>query len=115
LEILALRRQLGVLQRSAERPKLTAADRILWAWLSRLWADWRAALVIVRPDTVIAWHLKGFRLFWTWKIQRGQARRPTVPKDVRELIRQLSRENPLWGAPRIHVAVLIPPTGSVCR
>jgi len=64
IEVLALRHQIGILQRSAKkRPKLTAADRIFWAWLSRLWADWRAALVIVKPETVIAWHRKDFRLF----------------------------------------------------
>jgi hypothetical protein len=106
LEILALRHQLGVFQRSVKRPKLTAADRYLWACLSRVWADWRSALVIVKPETVIAWHRKGFRLFWTWKVRRGKPGRPTVPKDVRELIRRLSRQNPLWGAPRIHGELL---------
>jgi transposase InsO family protein len=63
-------------------------------------------LVIVKPETVIAWHRKGFRLFWTWKVRHGQPGRPAVPKDVRELIRKLSRENPLWGAPRIHGELL---------
>jgi putative transposase len=67
LEILALRHQLGVLQRSVTRPNLTTSDRMLWVWLCRVWPDWRSALVIVKPDTVIAWHRKGFRLFWTWK------------------------------------------------
>jgi len=67
LENLALRHQLGVLQRSArKRPRLTAGDRLLWVWLSRIWSDWRSVLVIVRPDTVIAWHRKSFRLFWSW-------------------------------------------------
>jgi putative transposase len=66
VEILALRHQIGVLRRSAKkRPKLTVADRLFWAWLSGAWADWRSALVIVRPETVMAWHRKGFRLFWT--------------------------------------------------
>src|ERR1700686_5034501 len=73
LEILALRHQLGVLQRSAKkRPNLTVPDRILWAWLCGVWRDWRSALVIVKPQTVIAWHRKGFRLFWTWKVRHGQ-------------------------------------------
>jgi transposase InsO family protein len=106
LENLALRHQLGVLHRSVKRPKLAPPDRLLWAWLSTVWNDWRSALVIVQPETVIAWHRKGFRLFWTWKIRRGQPGRPTVPKDVRELVRRLSRENPLWGAPRIHGELL---------
>jgi len=67
LENLALRHQLGVLQRSVKRPKLAPDDRLLWAWLCAVWSDWRSALVIVKPDTVIAWHRRGFRLFWTWK------------------------------------------------
>jgi transposase InsO family protein len=103
LENLALRHQIGVLQRSArKRPKLTAADRVLWAWLCGVWRDWRSALVIVKPETVTAWHRKGFRLFWTWKVRRGQPGRPAISKETRELIRKMSRESPLWGAPRIH-------------
>src|SRR6267142_3666430 len=101
LENLALRHQLGVLRRSVKRPKLTSADRLLWAWLCEAWSDWRSALVIVKPETVIGWHRKGFRLFWTWKVRRGQAGRPSVSPDVRELIRNMSRENPVWGAPRV--------------
>jgi hypothetical protein len=107
LENLALRHQIGILQRSVKkRPRLTAADRILWAWLCGVWSDWRSALVTVKPETVIAWHRKGFRLFWTWKIRHGQVGRPAVPKEVRDLIRKMSRENPLWGAPRIHGELL---------
>jgi putative transposase len=79
---------------------------MLWAWLSRVWSDWRSALVIVRPETVISWHRKGFRLFWTWRGRLGTAGRPTVSREIRHLIRRLSRENPLWGAPRIHGELL---------
>src|SRR5262247_2930964 len=68
--------------------------------------DWQSALVIVKPETVIAWHRKAFRLFWTWKSHHGRPGRPAVPHDVRELIRRMSRENPLWGAPRIHGELL---------
>ena len=74
---------------------------MLWAWLSRAWPGWRPALHIVRPETVVAWHRRGFRLFWTWKSRRRPGR-PGVPADVRALIRELSSANPLWGAPRIH-------------
>jgi putative transposase len=78
LENLALRHQIGVLQRSArKRPKLILLDRLLWAWLSRVWSDWRSALAIVQPATVLAWHRRGFGLFWAWKIRRGQPGRPT--------------------------------------
>jgi|SRR5271166_996947 len=107
LENLALRHQIGVLQRSArKRPRLTPMDRLLRVWLSRIWSDWRAALAIVKPETVVAWHRKSFRLFWTWKIRRGQPGRPTVPREGRELIRTMCRENPSWGAPRIHGELL---------
>jgi hypothetical protein len=102
IEVLALRHQLQVLERSRPRLlRLTRADRLLWAWFSRAWTEWRAALVIVKPDTVIAWHRQGFRLFWTWKSRR-RVGRPSVPREVRALIRTMSHANPLWGAPRIH-------------
>jgi len=106
LEILALRHQLGVLQRSVKRPKLTASDRLLWAWLSSAWPDWRSALIIVKPETVIGWHRKGFRLYWKWKSRHGRRGRPCVAAETIQLIRRLSRENPLWGAPRIHGELL---------
>jgi putative transposase len=78
LENLALRRQLAVLRRSApKRLQLTPADRIFWVWLRRVWSDWQSALLIVKPATVLAWHRKGFRLFWRWKIQRGKPGRPS--------------------------------------
>jgi putative transposase len=106
LEILALRHQLQVLQRSHRpRLRLANADRWLWAWLSAAWTDWRTALVIVKPATVVAWHHQGFRLFWTWRSRRHIGR-PPVSADVRSLIRTMSRENPLWGAPRIHGELL---------
>jgi putative transposase len=107
LENLALRHQIGVLKRSArKRPKLTPADRLFWMLLSRVWSDWRSALDIVKPATPIAWHRKGFRLFWTWKIRHGLPGRPGVAGEVRNLIRKMSRDNPLWGAPHIHGELL---------
>ena len=99
LENIALRHQIGVLKRSArKRPKLTTADRLFWICFSRVWCDWRSALDVVKPETVIAWHRKGFRLYWTWKIRHGQAGQPVVSGEVRDLIRRMSRENPLWGS-----------------
>jgi hypothetical protein len=95
IEVLALRHQLNVLQRSVKRPRLTAEDRFLWARLSRFWTGWRSALVIVKPETVIAWHRKGFRVVWTWKVRRGQPGRPPVSREIRKLIRQMSRESAL--------------------
>ena len=103
LENLALRHQIGVLQRcAAKRPKLTPGDRLFWICLSRLWRDWRSALAIVKPETVVAWHRAAIRLFWTWKVRHGQPGRPVVLREVRDLIRKMCRENPTWGAPRIH-------------
>ena len=106
-EILALRHQLLVLQRSSRghRLRLRWADRVLWVWLSRLWNDWRSALLLVKPETVIAWHRKGFRLYWRWKSRRDDGR-PSIPPEVRKLIRQMSLANPRWGAPRIHGELL---------
>ena len=86
-ENLALRHQLAILQRSVERPKLTISDRLFWAWLCGVWTDWRSCLAIVKPDTVIRWHRKAFRLFWTWMVRCGRTGRPAVPAEVRALIR----------------------------
>jgi putative transposase len=99
-EILALRHQLGVLQRSVKRPRLRRRDRILWVWLSRLWSDWRSSLLIVKPGTVIRWDREGFRLYWRWK-SRKKPGRPKTDEEIRQLIRRMARENPTWGAPRI--------------
>jgi putative transposase len=106
LEILALRHQLAVLQRQKKRATLRASDRLLWVVLSRLWKQWRAVLLIVKPETVLAWHRKGFRLYWRWKSRAGKCGRPRISREARELIRQMSKANPLWGAPRIHGELL---------
>ena len=89
--ILALRHQLIVLQRLSRdrRLQLQGADRAFWVWLSRFWSDWRSALLIVKPETVIAWHRKGFRLYWTWK-SRSLKGRPCVSNQVRDLIRRVA-------------------------
>jgi transposase InsO family protein len=107
VEILALRHQIVVLQRSNKnRLRLHASDRILWVVLSRFWAQWRECLLLVKPDTVIAWHRKGFRLYWKWKSHRGKLGRLGTPTEVRELIRNMSASNVLWGAPRLHGELL---------
>jgi hypothetical protein len=71
---------------------LNPADRVLWAWLCSVWKGWQSGVFIIKAATVVGWHRKGFGLFWNWKI--------------RELIRTMSRENPLWGAPHIHGELL---------
>ena len=105
-EILALRQQVAVLKRKRPRPSLRKADRVFWVILSCLWPGWRHALAIVRPETVIGWHRKGFRLFWTWKSRRRKPGRPPVSREIRHLVRRMSRENTRWGAPRIHGELL---------
>ena len=107
IEILALRHQLAVLQRRTnKRARVSTADRLLWVILSRLWEQWRLALVIVKPATVIAWQRKGFRLYWRWKSRAEKSGRPCISREIRELVRQMSIANPLWGAPRIHGELL---------
>ena len=106
-EILALRHQLLIFERSSRghNLRLRWTDRALWVWLSRLWGDWRSVLLMVKPETVIAWHRRGFRLYWGWK-SRHRHGRPAVSLEVRNLIRQMSLANPRWGAPRIHGELL---------
>ena len=106
LENLALRQQLAVLNRSIKRPQLTASDRTFWMVLSRIWRHWSETLLIVQPATVVRWHRRGFRWYWAWKSRRPRPGRPFIDPAVRDLIRNMSRANPLWGAPRIHGELL---------
>jgi len=80
--------------------------RVFWIWLSRTWSGWREALIIVKPATVVGWHRKGFKLYWTKLSQHRVGGRPVVSLQVRILIRQMATTNPLWGAPRIHGELL---------
>jgi transposase InsO family protein len=105
LENLALRQQLAVWKVRRPRPRLTAMDRIFWVILSRLWKSWRSSLRVVRPETVVGWHRQGFRRYWAWKSRRRRGR-PRIAMELRDLIRRMSRANPLWGAPRIHGELL---------
>src|SRR5882724_7970435 len=105
-EIVLLRHQLTVLrQRFPSKPRLTAADRLIFVWLYRLFPAMLNAVTIVQPETVIRWHRTGFRLYWRWK-SRSRGGRPKVPGEIRRLIREMSLANRLWGAPRIHGELL---------
>ena len=101
LEIVALRHQVAIYQQSVSRPRLHAADRLFWSWLSRLWPNWQQALEFVQPRTVIAWQKKRFRDYWYRLSQSGRPDRPTISQEVRELIQDMWRANPTWGSPRI--------------
>ena len=94
LENLALRQQLAVFKRKCPRPRLRGTDRFFWVWLSRSWKDWHRVLIIVRPETVVAWHRKGFRLFWSW-ISRRKSGRPEASPEVRALILKMAAANPV--------------------
>ena len=101
LEILALRHQLTACKQSTKRPRLRPADRIFWAWLSRVWSRWEHVLVFVQPATVVRWQQRKFREHWTRLSRRGTPGRPPVSKEVRRLIRQMSAVNSTWVSPRI--------------
>ena len=96
LEVIALRHQLAVLHRQRSgRPQLFALARLLWIWLYRVWPRCLSIMVLVKPATVVQWHRQGFRLYWRWRSRSG---RPSVGREVRDLIRQMNSANPLWGA-----------------
>jgi hypothetical protein len=106
-ENLFLRHQLNIALRCAQRrPQLRTSDRVLLFWMTKLWPSLLGAVQVVQPDTILRWHRAGFKLFWRWK-SRHRAGRPRIDRGLRDLIRRMNRENPLWGASRIHGELLI--------
>jgi hypothetical protein len=104
LENLALRQQVGVLMRTKCRLRFEPEDHLVWVALRRSWRHWRDALILVKPETVVAWHRKAFRRHWTSLSRRpGRSR---VDAEIRELLVRMASENPTWGAPRIHGELL---------
>ncbi len=96
-ENLVLRRQLALFKEREAKPRhIDAATRLSLAWLSRL-CDWRSCVIVVRPETVVRWHRAGWRLFWRYKSRPGG---PPIPLELRQLIRRMASENPLWVVPR---------------
>jgi len=103
-ENLFLRRQLALFKERHVQPRrVDAATRISLAVLARFF-DWRSALFVMQPKTMIRWHRAGWRLFWRWKCRPG---RPRIPIELRELIRRMARENPVWGEERIASELLV--------
>src|SRR5882762_7469208 len=106
LENAALRQQLAVFKREIKRPRLHRRDRLFWIGLRTIWKDWKSALVIVRPETVISWQRHRFKRYW-WRLSQPKGSgRPRVNSEIRKLIRTMSAANPLWGAPRVHGELL---------
>ena len=106
VENLFLRHQLNIaLRRGPQRVRLRSSDRVLLVWMTRLWPSLLGLARVVEPDTILRWHRAGFRAYWRWK-SRGRLGRPRVSPELRALIRRMSKENPLWGAPRIHGELL---------
>ena len=105
-EVAALRQQLPVYKRQNKKPKLERGDRIFWIWLSRHWTQWKSALVIVKPETVLGWHREGFRRHWRGISKRGPGR-PSIPRRHIKFIEQISRENPEWGEDQIALELLL--------
>ena len=102
LENVALRQQLAVVQRAQKRVSLQARDRLFWIALAHGWRNWRTALMLVQPDTVVRWHRDWLRRRWTRRSQHRPQGRPPVDPQIRTLIREMATANPVWGAPRIH-------------
>ena len=105
-EILILRHQLNILHRQApKRLRLCGGDRALFVWLYRRFPDIGNATAIVRPETIIRWHRMGFRAWWRWK-SHNPGGRAGIDQEPRDLVLRMCKENPLWGAPRIHGELL---------
>jgi hypothetical protein len=102
-----LRHQLGIaLRRAPPRLSLRSRDRALLVWMTRLWPNLLSTAQVVQPETILRWHRAGFRRYWRWK-SRKRAGRPKIDRGLRELIQRISRENPKWGAARIHGELLM--------
>jgi putative transposase len=106
LENAALRQQLAVFKRDVKRPQLRRWDRLFWIGLRAIWKDWKSALVIVRPETVISWQQKRFKRYW-WRLSQSKGPgRPRVSSEIRTLISNMAATNAFWGAPRVHGELL---------
>jgi hypothetical protein len=106
-ENIVLRQHVIILSRRARsRVRLRNIDRLIFVWLSRIFPSILNAITLVKPETVIRWHRRGFRAYWRWKSSRVGGR-PKIDREIRDLIRRMNKENPLWGAPRIHGELLM--------
>ena len=102
LQNMALRQQVRAFKRTTKRPRLRTGDRLCWIVLSNRWRQWRTALLIVQPDTVLRWHRDWLRRRWTRRSTRARGGRPAIDRKIRAVVREMAAANPLWGAPRLH-------------
>jgi putative transposase len=102
LENLALRQQVAALKRTGKRPTLRTRDRLFWILLAKAWREWRTAVLVVQPETVVRWHRQWLRRQWTRRSTRTRPGRPRTGTTPRTLVSTMAAANPLWGAPRIH-------------
>jgi putative transposase len=106
LEHAALRQQLTILKRRQPRPKFRHHERLFWIVLMKIWKQWRAALVIVRPTSVVSWQRRRFKQYWSGLSQKKEPGRPQVSTELQKLVRTMAAANVTWGAPRIHGELL---------
>ena len=106
LENLALRQQLAILNRKGQRRRLRKRDQFFWVSISRVWQKWRECLILVKPETVVRWHRRGFALHWSRLSKQKEPGRPGMHKEIRNLVRKMADANRYWGSPRIHGELL---------
>jgi hypothetical protein len=107
VEIAVLRQQLAVFERKQPRHQMRKPDRLFWIVLRRCWPSWSDALVLVKPETGVSGHRTGSQWFWRWRSHPRQVGRPPINHEIRQLIRRMKTENPIWGVPRIHGELML--------
>src|ERR1035437_4944778 len=105
LEVVFLTKQLEIYQRTSNKLNINKSDRLFFSLLKGMLLNWKERLFIVKPDTLIRWHRKGFRIYWKWK-SKDNSGRPKIEREVVTLIKQMASDNPLWGVPKIHGELL---------
>ena len=107
IENVCLRQQLVVLRRRQPRPRIRDSDRRFWALACRWFTAWRGSLLIVKPETVLRWHRRGWKAYWRWlSRQSGKVGRRPIVRELRALIRRMAAENRLWGQRRIQAELV---------
>ena len=104
LENVALRQQLAVFRRTVRRPHLRTRDRLFWVLLAQVWPEWRTALIVVQPDTVLRWHRQWLRRRWTQRSTHARPGRPGTAAAIRTLVDKMGAANPVLCKNSIHYA-----------